>query len=400
MVAVPDFPNALPSAFFPDGVHVIGEGTIGPPSGDGFKPDEHYDCSPPFAGEKLRWCQAIGPDSWAVSSTGGRSFRLSEKNMSHGESQLIPHGANGLRTLGTWRPTPYDPPQREFNASQMQVYAVDPAGRLTQRTESADIRFTGLPTPAWEFSPALNRPVRFASGQWLQTVVVQSAQQFANGTFAPMGPCCNDSVVAFGSSDGFRWQFLSVVADKHQLPQFDEGPNENTLAILPGGKEALCIFRVDGGDGQPRRRHLPYYKAYTSTQGRTWSKAVSLPANVRSCRPRLITVGSTLILTGGRPLLSMWTSVDGRGDSWSAINLAGWHNKGAPAGYRFSEQFASSSDFSSGTACTGSTCYTSLSGDGHGGGVVCYNLYVEAAANASWQTTNTSYACMHFSVVA
>ena len=118
VAAVPNFPNALPSAFFPDGVHVIGEGTIGPPSGDGFKPDEHYDCSPPFAGEKLRWCQAIGPDSWAVSSTGGRSFRLSEKNMSHGESQLIPHGANGLRTLGTWRPTPYDPPQREFNASR------------------------------------------------------------------------------------------------------------------------------------------------------------------------------------------------------------------------------------------------------------------------------------------
>jgi hypothetical protein len=208
--------------YFPDGRHIIGEGTIGPSAA---MASEHYACNPPFGGAKLRWCQAIGPNSWAISSDGGRSFRLSQTNLSHDECQLIPHGANGLRTLGKW-PQAYDQPRRNFNTSTMQVYSVDPSGQLAQHTEAADIRYSGLPVPVWEFLPFITRPVQFASGQWLHTVTVQYSTQFDNGTFAPMGPCCNDSVVAYGSSDGLHWQFLSVVADKNQMNgTSDEGPN-------------------------------------------------------------------------------------------------------------------------------------------------------------------------------
>ena len=105
------------------------------------------------------------------------------------------------------------------------------------------------------------------------------------------------------------------------------------------------------------------------------------------------------MLTGGRPLLSMWTSEDRRGETWTAINLAHYHNQGEPdPRYRFTEKFAASTDFTSGIACKDSSCYTSLSGDGNGGGVVCYNLYKEAANETTADQTNTSYVCMRFSI--
>ena len=64
----------------------------------------------------------------------------------------------------------------------------------------------------------------------------------------------NWGVVAYASSDGFRWRYIGTIllaADAHDS---EEGPNENDLALLSDGS-IICVIRLDAGDGA-NRYHL------------------------------------------------------------------------------------------------------------------------------------------------
>jgi hypothetical protein len=91
-------------------------------------------------------------------------------------------------------------------------------------------------------------------------------------------------------------------------------------------------------------------KVYSADQGRTWSAPVALSPPLRSggafagsARPMLLSIlgGGPLLLSGGRPYLQLWVSADGTGDVWSAVNLAGEHNRRqADPALRFCDAFA------------------------------------------------------------
>jgi len=120
------------------------------------------------------------------------------------------------------------------------------------------------------------------------------------------------TVMAVGSADGTDWHYLSTIAN-HSTPRMNSaegGPNEMDLAWLPDNNRIIAMIRncagAVGGCSQN------YVRSVSSDRGATWSKPAFVP-NVGSARPRLLRLGSTMILSGGR----MWNG----GDMKDHINL-------------------------------------------------------------------------------
>ena len=97
----------------------------------------------------------------------------------------------------------------------------------------------------------------------------------------------------------------------------------------------LCVFRADSTSY--------YWAAWSSDEGQTWSDPKNLSV-AWSVKPQLLlTSKGVLLLTGGRPGIFMWASIDG-GESWvKQWNLAAVHNKLVNAGalsanYTYDEQ--------------------------------------------------------------
>ena len=67
----------------------------------------------------------------------------------------------------------------------------------------------------------------------------------------PAGPFAT-SVVAFSSTDGWHWSFLSVVLTPSDpvASNSEEGPNECDIATLADGTTLMAVIRIDGGDGK------------------------------------------------------------------------------------------------------------------------------------------------------
>lgn len=57
------------------------------------------------------------------------------------------------------------------------------------------------------------------------------------------------ALLAFVSTDGgYAWSYAGVIAAN--VTDAEEGPCENDLTLLKNGS-VICVFRTDGGDGQP-----------------------------------------------------------------------------------------------------------------------------------------------------
>lgn len=211
---------------------------------------------------------------------------------------------------------------------------------------------------------------------------------------SPTGLCRNFSVVALASDDGgYSWQFLSVVASHAQYPQFEEGPNENSLVALPNG-DLLSIIRIEGGDGLPHTRHRPLLQARSSDQGCSWVSSV-MRSDIRSARPQLLELsGGVLLLLAIRPSFLLWSSAD-YGHSWSdATNLAHAHNDALPDGRRATDSFcpefcAWSHMYNSSGAIIEDTWletgYSSLMRLGPDMAMTCYIREVEHSLPSQWQ---------------
>jgi hypothetical protein len=104
----------------------------------------------------------------------------------------------------------------------------------------------------------------------------------------------------FQVDGGNAFEFVSFVASAADNPQSQEGPNEHGLALLPNnGKPRLVVaFRQDAGDGWGGR-YAPYMWTASDDLGKSWATAVVM--NATGCaRPRLLLVGDTLLMSGGR----------------------------------------------------------------------------------------------------
>ena len=151
-----------------------------------------------------------------------------------------------------------------------------------------------------------------------------------------------------------------MLANAANHPDSHEGPNEHDIAVLPDGT-LMAVVRFDGGDGcsasgpDETQHYSNYHSSISTDMGQTWSAPTPLPAGC--ARPRLLTFGSSLVLTGGRHRnantsdVLLWYNADGRGTAWQAYSLSYHHNKGVASGGRrpnvrvFDERVNKSTDF-------------------------------------------------------
>ena len=159
--------------------------------------------------------------------------------------------------------------------------------------------------------------------RFLQSVIVTLASDAASGA---------TSVLALGSADGKLWEYLGPIALAPDYPDSQEGPNEMDLAWLPDRKTILAMIRLDGGDGPKTHPYVNYHRSVSSDRGATWSKLTAVDAGC--ARPRLLQLGPTMLLSGGRHRnentsdVILWTATDGAGELWQAHSLSAAHNAG------------------------------------------------------------------------
>ena len=240
-----------------------------------------------------------------------------------------------------------------WNASRL----VTPGGWRVERTViKAGIEWA-LPPGLCLYSDYSAPPVYVRGSGWLKTVVTntmcRTPKDLNKTGWGRVHPSSIQLFAEDPNSPG-SWGWRSQVADGLKTGG-QEGANENAIVVLDDPGALLCIFRVDGGDGWPDHRHKPFMRVTSRDAGLHWSNPVSLPAHVLSARPQLVKLpGGPLLLSGGRPMLGLWISVDGKGEGWSqTYNLAGYHNAGQPdKKLRFCEAFANgTADWLESTCC-------------------------------------------------
>ena len=134
------------------------------------------------------------------------------------------------------------------------------------------------------------------------------------------------NVVLVSRDQGRTWRYLSTIADAAILPtpprKWAGGPSETALVRLADG-ELMAVFRVGNGRDWNLRR------AYSKDGGTTWSQADVIPAY--SVAPSMVrTRGGTIVLSTGRPGISLWFSTDGRGRRWQEVDVVKHHNLHVP----------------------------------------------------------------------
>jgi hypothetical protein len=69
---------------------------------------------------------------------------------------------------------------------------------------------------------------------------------------------------------------------KRRFLFLQEGPNECDVVLLKDQKTLWAVMRVDGGDGTPSHRTLPFLASTSTDSGVSWTPAAPLP--VRTAR--------------------------------------------------------------------------------------------------------------------
>ena len=240
------------------------------------------------------------------------------------------------------------------------VFSVSGAGHFVKHARGPPVAFAGIPGVE-RFLPSAGATLALPGGRFVGTLVCVMADDRISG---------RRSVLAFVSADGFSWRWTSVVAAAAQLPRVAEGPSENALAALRNGS-VLCVMRVEGQSGH----HSPYRSAVSDDGGESWHSLCALPDGVGSVRPRLLPVGGSLVLSGGRAGPEsrdclVWLNTAADGEAWEPYSLSYWHNAGL--GTDSPWRFAAAAVNASRALPRFSTCYTSLVSTGARSGFVVY----------------------------
>lgn len=150
--------------------------------------------------------------------------------------------------------------------------------------------------------------VRGLSGEYLTTLY---------GTFEGED---RYSLVLAESADGFDWRIRSLIAGSDCPLKGEEGPCESAICRLEDGR-LMCIFRLAS--------FVPYGQIWSQDDGRTWTTPVSIPA--LSVEPSLCVMpNGVIVLSGGRPGIHLWFSLDGDGVDWQDVDIVAHHNTCLP----------------------------------------------------------------------
>ena len=192
------------------------------------------------------------------------------------------------------------------------------------------------------------------------------------------------------ANSGSRWSFSSWVARAADFPHAVSGPIENSAALLSDNTTVLSVYRMDG-DGACTSSYAGKYHHYqhsvSTDRGRTFRRSLGDIQGAGCARPRLHTMPSGLLLSGGRLCvedrtgLYLWSRGAGPsaelGSGWAKHSLSYWHNRmwGGDPQLRFDEQV--NTTFST-------QAYTKILPTADEDEVlVTYNMYTMPRANAS-----------------
>jgi hypothetical protein len=167
--------------------------------------------------------------------------------------------------------------------------------------------FTGLPRKAVANEGVPSDLIRFAGGASLvlsadgRTILQTASFAFGDN---PTSSYAQSTTAYLSTDGGNHFAYLSTVAAAGDYLDSQEGPGgEMDLALLPpkDGQPStiVCVLRVDAGDGPRSHPYKPFHWTTSTDTGQTWTKL--RPMNGTGCaRPRLLLLGDTLLLSGGR----------------------------------------------------------------------------------------------------
>jgi hypothetical protein len=121
------------------------------------------------------------------------------------------------------------------------------------------------------------------------------------------------SSVAAESADGLQWTIRGIIAGHGCALAGREGPCEPATCRLADGR-LMSVFRMGAVD-------TPYGKGYSSDEGRTWTDPAPV-VGALSVQPSLAVLeGGTVVLSGGRPGVSLWFDLAGEGEDWQKVEV-------------------------------------------------------------------------------
>jgi hypothetical protein len=283
------------------------------------------------------------------------------------------------RSIGSLTTTAWPDVNRFEGQGQKEVRVQD--GELSVHLLNGSMVYEGLPCHAFKHRIGSGSTVQLQEGTLLQTVNYKCKNDSIDEVGRPLS-AGHSTLGLYSSVDGLTWQYMSTVVSWHQTigpdnHTEDEGPNENSMVILPvknasrspavndqqqhgshGPQQSLLVVvRADSGDGtagEGRRLLQAYFTVRSDDSGSTWTKPERMTATngvpIGSARPKLLLlrgkqqVSGPLILSGGRPGLFLWINAAADGKVWEAVNVAEAHNNAlgnssAVSSLRFCEAF-------------------------------------------------------------
>jgi hypothetical protein len=325
-----------------------------------------------------------------------------------GKTRLLDRGLQrtDAKTNATWSMVPGTRAAYAWEGGELTVTP------LTEAEGAAS--FTGLPCRAEANEGVPSDMIRFAGGASLvisddgRTILQTASFAFGDN---PTSSYAQSTTAYLSTDGGNNFTYLSTVAAAGDYLDSQEGPGgEMDLALLPakGGTPAIivCVLRVDAGDGPRSHPYKPFHWTSSSDMGKTWRKLQ--PMNGTGCaRPRLLLLGDTLLMTGGRmraPVdlinhqgsqgVSVWaadvsdrsTVAAGPPAAWVRHDVSYWHNR-----LRQPSQYVWCGCANSSVVhCQQTSAYTSILGVGPRSAMLMYPMYHNCSQSPS--TTPVAYA--------
>jgi len=172
----------------------------------------------------------------------------------------------------------------------------------------------GLTVTGWPMPDRSDAPEKGLSGFVFdgQTVRLKDGKHLATLYGCFQGQKRYSSVAA-ESTDGLRWTIRAVIAGHDCELVGREGPCEPATCHLTDGR-LMCVFRMGAVD-------TPYGKSYSSDEGRTWTAPAPV-VGALSVQPSLAVLeDGVVVLSGGRPAVSLWFDLAGRGEDWQQVEV-------------------------------------------------------------------------------
>jgi hypothetical protein len=262
--------------------------------------------------------------AYQISHDGGRTWGMRYTTLiQHIPMIFIPAPNNSLialpsEVMGTG-PQPdrnFTGPLLAFERGGERVVMQENGFRVVDWPEPVDAVSNPQPKDNW------HRTIHF-TGSYLKV----GSELLATVYWHPHGAKFLQLSLASSKDGGHTWRYYSSVATPEaalppegEYTRKPEGPDESTMIRLADGR-LMIVFRV----GEMTAWHVR--RAFSSDNGRTWTKPDVLPAY--SVEPQLQRLANgSIALSTGRPGLHLWLTTDPKAaaDSWQDVDIAALHN--------------------------------------------------------------------------